>query len=84
MSLTQVLISSGLVEKIIMKYITSQPSPSSAPSTPTSSDSPSSPQITDAYDTEVQKLFALCLDVADDEACMYFYIYKFIYLNLFI
>lgn len=86
MSLTQVLISSGLLEKLVMKYITSQPSPSSGfiftplppssssslPSTPTSSDiqatitpTPSS----DTYDTEVQKLFSLCLDLGDDENC---------------
>ena len=78
MSLTQVLIASGLLEKLVMKYASSFPSSASlgnvgaitnSPSNAMMNAvvSPSSPTSGDTYDAEVQKLFALCLDLADDE-----------------
>jgi hypothetical protein len=78
MSLTQVLIASGLLEKLVMKYASSLPSSSSLGSVSAIINSPnlaalnavaspSSLSTGDAYDAEVQKLFALCLDLGDDE-----------------
>lgn len=86
MSVTQVLISSGLLEKLVMKYLTSPPSPSSgiiSPlSPPISSPSTPSSDSSDAYDTEVQKLFSLCLDLGDDEVGMFYYLKIFFKINI--
>jgi hypothetical protein len=80
MSLTQVLIASGLLEKLVMRYASSMPSSSSLGNVSAIINSPSNSALNavaqpsassgDAYDAEVQKLFALCLDLADDEAGM--------------